>query len=57
MHSPHSTQVVAIPLEQRVRLEVDLYVKIAGRAAIDTRFAFAGKAYAIAFVHAGRNLD
>src|SRR5437870_4941968 len=49
-------QVVAVALDRRVRLEVDGDVEVAGRAAVHARLALAGKADAIAFVHAQRNL-
>jgi hypothetical protein len=43
-------QVVVVALEHGVRLEVDLHVEVARRAAIDAGLALAGEAYAIAFV-------
>jgi hypothetical protein len=50
-------QVVMVALEYCVRLEVDLHVEVARRAAVDAMLAFAGEAYAIALVDPGRNLD
>ena len=50
-------QVVVVALEHRVLLEVNLHVEVAGRAAVDAVFAFAGEPDAIALVDAGRNLD
>ena len=49
-------QIVVVALEHRVLLEVDDDIEIAGRAAVDPGFAFAGQAYAIAFIDTGRNL-
>jgi hypothetical protein len=46
-------QVVVVALEYGVRLEVDLHVEVARRAAIDAVFAFAGEPDAVALVDAG----
>src|SRR4051812_20889976 len=48
-------QVVVVALEHRVRLDMHLDVQVARRPAVHARLAFAGEAYAIAFVHARRN--
>src|SRR6185369_2683026 len=49
-------QIVVITGEDGMRLEVNLDVKVARRAAIDAMFAFAGQPDAIALVDPGRNL-
>ena len=49
-------QVVVVALEHRVRLDVDLDVEVARRAAVHAGLAFAGQAHAVAFVDAGRDL-
>jgi hypothetical protein len=50
-------QVVVVALEDIVRLEVDLDIQIARRAAIDAMLALAGQANAIALIDPGWNLD
>jgi hypothetical protein len=50
-------QVVLFALEDGVRLEVNLYVKVAGRAAVDAMLAFTGKPDTIAFIDPGRDFD
>ena len=49
-------QVVAAPLEDRVRALDDLDVEVAGRAAAGADLALAGELDAGAGVHAGRDL-
>src|SRR5690606_1254965 len=43
-------------LEDGVRLEMNLHIKVAGGAAVHAGFAFAREADAVAFVHAGGDL-
>src|SRR6185312_5686964 len=52
-----AVQVGAVALEHRVGLEADDDVEVAGRAAVDTGFAFAREADAIVLVDTGGNLD
>jgi hypothetical protein len=48
-------QIVVVPLEDLMGLEVDLDVEIAGRPAVDTGFALAGQTDAVTVVHTGGN--
>ena len=52
-----TVQVVAFALEDRVRLQVNLHVQVAGGAAIDAVFSFAGKTNPISLVDTCRDLD
>src|SRR5205823_6567763 len=45
--------VVVVPAENRVRLDGDVAVQVAGRRALLTGLALAGDAHGLAFVHAG----
>ncbi len=50
-------QIVTVAFEHRVRLDMDLDIEVARRAAVDAGFAVAGRADPHAFVDAGRDLD
>src|SRR5690606_14059077 len=52
-----AVQVVAIALEDLVRLDVDFHVQVARRPAVDARLAIAAGADAHAVIDARRNLD
>src|SRR5438105_1146270 len=50
-----AVKIVVVAREYRMRLDVDLQIEVAGRAAVHARLAFARKAHAVAFVDPGGN--
>ena len=52
-HRHFAVQVIVVPLENRMLLDVDLHEQVTRRAAVDAMFALAGQADAITFVDTG----
>jgi uncharacterized protein (AIM24 family) len=52
-HGELADEVIVVPAENRVRLHGDVAMQIAGGCAVVARFAFAGDANGLAFMHAG----